>query len=120
MPCVPGWAPVTSEAALTRVTVGKTAWLFVKSTPSARRRAPLVERVEVLLASPHPIGRALGVARRARLERDGDAIVFQRLVGGARRLAHETQPEARVGVPCVGGHQRSPLGQRLIPEPPLG
>jgi len=30
--------PVPIAAALTRVTVGKTEWLFVKSTPSDRRR----------------------------------------------------------------------------------
>jgi hypothetical protein len=35
---VPGCVPVESAAALTRVTVGNTAWLFVKSTPSARSR----------------------------------------------------------------------------------
>ena len=38
MPFVPGCVPVESAAALTRVTVGKTAWLFAKSTPSARSR----------------------------------------------------------------------------------
>src|SRR5215470_2015556 len=38
IPLVPGWAPVASVAALTRVTVGNTAWLFVKATPSARSR----------------------------------------------------------------------------------
>ena len=38
IPLVPGWAPVASVAALTRVTVGNTAWLFVKATPSVRRR----------------------------------------------------------------------------------
>jgi len=35
---VPGCAPVASVAALTRVTVGTTAWLAAKSTPCARRR----------------------------------------------------------------------------------
>ena len=43
MPFVPGCVPVESAAALTRVTVGNTAWPLVKSTPSARSR----ERVGV-------------------------------------------------------------------------
>ena len=37
-PFVPGCVPVAIAAALTRVTVGKTAWLFTRSTPSARSR----------------------------------------------------------------------------------
>src|SRR6185436_15546748 len=36
--CVPGWVPVASVAAFTRVTVGNTAWLVAKFTPSARSR----------------------------------------------------------------------------------
>ena len=38
IPCAPGWDPVASVAALTRVTVGSAEWVFVNSTPSARRR----------------------------------------------------------------------------------
>src|SRR5712692_6093039 len=38
MPWVPGCMPVAIVAALTRVTVGKTEWLFVNSTPSPRSR----------------------------------------------------------------------------------
>jgi glutamate-1-semialdehyde aminotransferase len=39
IPWSPGEAPVVNVAVLTRVTVGKTAWLLVYSTPSRRRRA---------------------------------------------------------------------------------
>src|SRR5262245_19886153 len=54
MPLVPGCVPVASAAALTRVTVGNTAWLFTNSTPSARSRSSVGGWAAVMASGRRP------------------------------------------------------------------
>src|SRR4030095_9090916 len=54
MPVEPGCMPVPIAAALTRVTVGKTEWPFVKSTPSDRRRKSVGVRSGVMASGLSP------------------------------------------------------------------
>src|SRR4029453_10754921 len=54
MPLVPGWLPVAMAAALTRVTVGNTAWLLANSTPSARSRKSVGVSSAVMASGRRP------------------------------------------------------------------
>src|SRR5262245_37740484 len=54
MPWRAGYVPVASEVALTRVTVGNTAWLCAKVTPSARRRKRFGVSAGLMLSGRSP------------------------------------------------------------------
>ena len=114
MPCVPGCAPVASVAAFTRVTVGNTAWLFVNSTPSARRR----QRVGVssrVMASGRSPSTTNTMTNRASPRHRPTTIRYRRRAppSSAVRRARKARPAADISrvFRCI-----APMGRRNGPS----